>query len=337
MLFNAGVLQQRARRGMDKPEKTWRILRYQRVLIESAVLYPPSETSFVLGTNFVDQIHYLKHNCRVIKLEQLLAELRDNKKTEPFTVALTFDGGYAEHFRGIAPFLDDLGLPATFFVATGLIGSSLPAWPEALMAMASILQAEQIPLSSEPLLKPLLQTLGVNAGWELGDNIAQAERLINRVYELHSTKRDFVIPELRQALRQIFDPRFPPTFASWEHLQDLNPSLFSLGIMGTTGESLSELTEEELGSEILTAQETLKQKKVKVEPWLSFPHGLWNPEHTSSLSSHGIEVAFALETGSRGPILHRSHCPVYPRLANYQSLVPNPIEFLRLIWEIPHD
>lgn len=44
------------------------------------------------------------------------------------TLSITFDDGYLDNFEKAAPVLEQLGLPATFFVATGFIGTDNVAW-----------------------------------------------------------------------------------------------------------------------------------------------------------------------------------------------------------------
>jgi peptidoglycan/xylan/chitin deacetylase (PgdA/CDA1 family) len=68
---------------------------------------------------------WLRRHCRVIRLEDYL-DGRVNRKSLRPLVAITFDDGYRDNVRHAAPLLERHGLPATFFVATGIIGTDRP-------------------------------------------------------------------------------------------------------------------------------------------------------------------------------------------------------------------
>ncbi len=75
---------------------------------------------------FVDVCDFLSRTFRVVPLSQQLDEL--GGKDSGGTLSITFDDGYRDNFEHAAPILERFGLPATFFVATGFIGSDEVAW-----------------------------------------------------------------------------------------------------------------------------------------------------------------------------------------------------------------
>jgi len=81
--------------------------------------------STVSTAAFRQQMQFLKQNYRVVPLPEAVAALSTPGHTERL-VAITFDDGYADNAKIAAPILRSLGLPATFFVSTDLIGSSRP-------------------------------------------------------------------------------------------------------------------------------------------------------------------------------------------------------------------
>jgi peptidoglycan/xylan/chitin deacetylase (PgdA/CDA1 family) len=81
--------------------------------------------STVSPAAFHQQMQFLKQNYRVVRLPEAIAALSTSGHSERL-VAITFDDGYADNARIAAPILQALGLPATFFVSTDLIGSSRP-------------------------------------------------------------------------------------------------------------------------------------------------------------------------------------------------------------------
>ncbi len=61
------------------------------------------------------------------------------------TLSVTFDDGYADNFVVAAPILKNLGIPATFFVTAGFIGSSIvPPWDHQLQAPQHWMSWEQV-------------------------------------------------------------------------------------------------------------------------------------------------------------------------------------------------
>jgi peptidoglycan/xylan/chitin deacetylase (PgdA/CDA1 family) len=71
---------------------------------------------------------FFKRHFTVLPLAELLRRLRQ-KEDVGGALVITFDDGYRDNRTVAAPILEELGLPATFFVATNFIGSStVPFW-----------------------------------------------------------------------------------------------------------------------------------------------------------------------------------------------------------------
>jgi peptidoglycan/xylan/chitin deacetylase (PgdA/CDA1 family) len=79
--------------------------------------------------NFRAQMEYLKRNFRIVRFEEDWATVR-----KP-AVAVTFDDGYVDNFREALPVLEDLGVPATFFISTGALEEGKRFWWDELEQM----------------------------------------------------------------------------------------------------------------------------------------------------------------------------------------------------------
>lgn len=67
---------------------------------------------------FAEHVAWLARSCDVVPLERVLEPRPADARP---AVAITFDDGYADNHELVAPELERHGLPATFFVTTGLI------------------------------------------------------------------------------------------------------------------------------------------------------------------------------------------------------------------------
>jgi peptidoglycan/xylan/chitin deacetylase (PgdA/CDA1 family) len=85
----------------------------------------------VSPANFESQLLMLKRHYQVLPLSEF-ARFRREGRLPPNAVAITFDDGYACNALVAAPLLDLHGLPATFFLATGMIGKRHEFWSDEL-------------------------------------------------------------------------------------------------------------------------------------------------------------------------------------------------------------
>ena len=70
---------------------------------------------------------FFKRHFSVVPLPELIDRLERNQAVYR-ELAITFDDGYADNFEYAAPVLESLSLPATFFVVTQWIGSTVVPW-----------------------------------------------------------------------------------------------------------------------------------------------------------------------------------------------------------------
>lgn len=94
------------------------------VLIYHRVTTLPSDPEMLAVTpeNFRQQMRYLKDTVPLVRFEDDWA-----KAVKP-AVCITFDDGYADNALEALPILEEVGVPATFFISTGTIGTDQAFW-----------------------------------------------------------------------------------------------------------------------------------------------------------------------------------------------------------------
>jgi len=106
--------------------------------------------------NFYKQLKYLQQNFQVIKLSELVENLR-TKQLKNKSVAITFDDGYADNLYNALPILEKLKIPATIFAVAGRINSQTSFyWDENTPkqdAGRALTSKELINLASSPLVE----------------------------------------------------------------------------------------------------------------------------------------------------------------------------------------
>lgn len=72
---------------------------------------------------FEQDLAYFKRHYECISLAELCRRLRDGRPIRRRTLVVTFDDGYRDNFTRAMPLLAAAGVPATFFVSTGFVGT----------------------------------------------------------------------------------------------------------------------------------------------------------------------------------------------------------------------
>lgn len=76
---------------------------------------------------FTSQIEYLARHYTILPVSTLL-EARRMGATPPRAVAITFDDGFQNNYTVAFPILQRYGVPATFYLSTGFIGTGRVFW-----------------------------------------------------------------------------------------------------------------------------------------------------------------------------------------------------------------
>lgn len=119
-------------------EPRLQILTYHRVNDEGDSVFPATPIRV-----FTAQMEFLARHCHVCPLEtgveRLMAgDLPDN------SVAITFDDGYQDNYLNAFPILKQLGITATIFLATDVIGTGRVLWHDRVFSAFRRTRAQRL-------------------------------------------------------------------------------------------------------------------------------------------------------------------------------------------------
>jgi peptidoglycan/xylan/chitin deacetylase (PgdA/CDA1 family) len=88
----------------------------------------------VSPSNFSAQLDQFKRARTVLTTDDFVQRMKESRLPRD-ALAITFDDGYLDNLTDAAPFLEEFGLPATLFLATGPTKSQQPFWYDELAVM----------------------------------------------------------------------------------------------------------------------------------------------------------------------------------------------------------
>jgi len=129
---------------------TRKTLPFQILVYHRVIPYEdPFSMAAITQRMFNDQMKILSSYFRVISLDQLYFEIKNNE-IQPGTVVVTFDDGYRDNFLYAFPILKAYKIPATIFLTTNYIESHKMLWHDKVLFAIRNSKVKKIKFNSSP-------------------------------------------------------------------------------------------------------------------------------------------------------------------------------------------
>lgn len=260
------------------------ILAYHRVVS----VEPDPNQLCVSPKHFEEQVRLLRGEMHLMQLKELGLG-RPEADLPKGGVVITFDDGYADNWLNAAPILDGLGIPATFFVTTGMVDTGREFFADELIHLTLLAthlpEQLRVPVGGHTIgllgeARPIPSTnhagLGGNGGRLEG---VQRERLYGKLHRLlreeDSQSRESILSEIR---RQAGEGPWPAceshrTLSSRE-LRDLaQGDRFEVGAHAVEHLVLRRLPREEQAYQISASKAQLESILSKPVESFAYPYG----------------------------------------------------------------
>lgn len=274
-----------------------RILAYHRVM----PLPDPDRYGFdmeLISTppdEFREQMTRLKRHFRPLRLTDVIAALDAGEVLPPDSVAVTFDDGYDDNYHVAAPILEELGVPATFFVSTGHIDSGRPYAYDWLVHMILVTPSPRL----------VLPELGIDV--MLPKERSLRRRLAGKVLlrmkwldaEAQTTMTERLEAEWNMSSRHARPAECRPM--TWQQVREMESAGLEIGSHGVHHRMLARLPLDEMEREIRESKATLDRELARPAVLMSYPVGgdrAYNDAVISATRQAGFQLACSYICGT---------------------------------------
>ena len=235
---------------------------------------------------FVEQLRVLKRHRRVLPLAELVRGVVEGADLRG-AVAITFDDGYENNATAAAPALADLGLPATFFLATGYVDAARWIWVDRLEFALDRAARRSVRVAGlgEVPLQDRRAALGAVKRFAKQQPGPAVSRIVAEIEEQCGT------------------PAGPPQddyrFMTWSQARQLRASGFEVGAHTVNHPILSRVDLALAEREMLESRDAIRRELGGCSDVFCYPNGKaadYSPEIVASAARH-FYAALATERG----------------------------------------
>lgn len=272
---------------------------------------------------FEKQVSVLANRFRCVSLSTLVSEIKQGK-IEPYTIAITFDDGFYNNFSVAYPILKHHGIPATFFLSVGYIGTHKLLWPEMLAIALMSTEKKKITLDERELPLSSAQEkadsyIALTRGFKGYTQVETGDR-VDRILQLTGhKKKELQNSPLYNHFRML----------GWDDVCELAHSgLIELGSHSLTHPRLTRLSPEEASVEIADSKRQLEQRVGAVR-YFAYPYGGrpgdFTEKHRNMAAAAGYEALF---TAMHGTVTSASDIFDLPRVNVSANDPPEVFDYL---------
>jgi len=210
--------------------------------------------------------------------------------------AITFDDGYQDNHAWAAPVLDELGLSATFFVISGLIGSETLPWYDSLARAVEELWARGGASRVTEGAAGLLEGAVAAQRWE-----AVARAAVARAKALDPARRRDAVGCLVEAAGVAAVASPADRVMTWPQIRELARAGHEVGSHSRSHELLTQLDDESLRAELAGSRADLEAGLGLPVRTVCYPNGDADDRVVRLAASVGYTGGVTVERGINPP------------------------------------
>lgn len=273
-----GKIEEYRKRTIDEGAPPWRILRYLRIVSPEKKPYPIPLKGYVRPETFESHLKYLKKSATVVPLPELIERIRAGDEIPEGTVALTLDGGFREGLTEAFPLLQKHGVPATFMLPTGYIGTRNFFWQEKIVTTMMIFQSLDLRIPAFSFLDDTFYEQMAAVSAEGLINQQSIGLLVEALSRATPSNRLIALDFIGNMLADVADLPQEDCFLNWNEVRMLIRGGHTVGLHGHGYMWFHEAQPEDIKSDLESALKVLDDEDIPYSEVLAFPDGIITPE-----------------------------------------------------------
>jgi peptidoglycan/xylan/chitin deacetylase (PgdA/CDA1 family) len=248
--------------------------------------YPCAPGAGFRGLN--QQLRQLRQFGTIVPLQSALDALADGRRLPPRAVALTFDDGYRDNLDLAVPLLQQLELPATFFLVPGMLTGEVVMWWETVAWAFACTAKTEIAWSGKRLA----------TGGRRGQR--SMRWATEQMKTLAHADRERMVAELVDLLSPQGKPPDRNLTLDWDGARELGRSGFAIGSHSLHHNILSKEPAHRQVQDLAASRQQLQGELGVAVDLLAYPNGSRGDYDASTLQaarSAGYSHAFTLRPG----------------------------------------
>jgi peptidoglycan/xylan/chitin deacetylase (PgdA/CDA1 family) len=246
------------------------VLTFHRVLNDADCRRTCSLPAIVVRRQtFENLAQYVAGECEAVDFARAI-----DAPTGRLRVMFTFDDGWKDNYTNALPVMRAHGIPATAFVCPGLIGRTLPFWPELI---ASLL-GQTSPAVSGAEIESLIETLKTYS-------TERRQQFIARLYALHAPV---------DGNGEYSGDRT----VSWDEIREMYAAGVIFGCHTHTHQILTTVPAQTARQEIRESKQAIEAALYSHCDLFAYPNGNTSAETRRILAEEGFTAAFTTERGA---------------------------------------
>ncbi len=261
--------------------------------VEAGNLFQYIKPQAIEQNMFIERLEWLFDHWRFIPLDDFIRmRTPAGKVNGKRYAALTFDDAYSDFLHVVSPILNQLEIPATFFITVKALDQAELLWFDKYYSAIAGSTIDQFDLTT---IENRIIFLG------------SIDQKVNSIIELGKMLTNLGPKQRDETVREIVEKIGPgplkakSLYLSREDLKDLasKPGV-TIGSHTLSHPNLLRLTESELRRELQDSKNILEEITEREVKHLSYPSGLWNERVITVARACGYVSAYSTAKGMAG-------------------------------------